>query len=100
MIANIFFVFLMRIFFNSPLSDVCSGMRIFHSSKKAEVIALDRNDLSFSIQFTAQVLLKRWKVAELAIPYRDRVGFSKLSVFRDGLTFLGVVLGKVFRKQR
>ena len=98
-LGNIFYVFLLRILLNSGLTDVCSGMRVFRSDRKAAVLALSRNDLSFSIEFTAFALTDNWKISELPVPYRDRVGDSKLSVIRDGFVFLYVVLRRVLQKK-
>jgi glycosyltransferase involved in cell wall biosynthesis len=95
--GNLLYVWLLKAFFNSTLSDVCSGMRIFKSARKSEVVALLKNDLSFSIEFTAHALSSNWKVAELPIPYRDRVGDSKLSIVKDGFAFLFVIVRKFFR---
>lgn len=93
-IGNRMYVHLLRWLLKSPLTDVCSGMRVFRSERSREVLALKANDLSFSIEFTAMVIMKKWKLMELPIAYRTRVGESKLSVVRDGILFLMVVLRK------
>lgn len=91
-LGNQFYVILLKYLFKSQLSDVCSGMRLFKSEHKAKIIALRSNDLSFSIDFTAQVFINKWKYAEIPILYRDRVGQSKLSVVRDGFLFLWIII--------
>lgn len=90
--GNFFYVVLMRFFLKSPLSDVCSGMRVFRSHKVSEVLGLSANDLSFSIQFTGHTIVNKWKLDEVPINYRCRVGESKLSVFADGFKFLFILL--------
>lgn len=90
--GNRLYVFLLRMLLRSRLSDVCSGMRIFRTARRDEVLALKADDLSFSIDFSAMAALNSWKLGELPIPYRERVGESKLSVVRDGFLFLFVVL--------
>ena len=97
-LGNLFYVFLLKLLLNSVLSDVCSGMRVFRADRKPAVLALARNDLSFSIEFTAFVLTDNWKISEVPVPYRDRVGNSKLSVVQDGFVFLFVVLRKALKK--
>lgn len=96
-LGNQLYVVLMKFLFHSPLTDVCSGMRIFKSIHKYEIINLKSDDLSFSIDFTALVFLKKWKVSELPISYRERVGDSKLSVIKDGFLFLSIIFKNYFR---
>lgn len=91
-IGNILYVNLLKLFMDSNLSDVCSGMRLFKSSIKMDILSLKTNDLSFSIDFTSKMIIKKYKAAELPIAYRDRTGVSKLSVFKDGVLFLYVVI--------
>ncbi|AGH95603.1 glycosyltransferase family 2 protein [Pseudobdellovibrio exovorus] len=93
-LGNRLYVWLLRVLLGSKLSDVCSGMRIFKASKKGEVIALKDNGLAFSIEFTALSVKNKWKLSEVPIAYRDRVGDSKLSVVKDGFLFLFVVMKK------
>lgn len=87
-LGNALYVGLLRILLNSPLTDVCSGMRMFKSSKLSEILALTDDGLSFSIQFSSHVLAQKWKLKEIPIQYRDRVGESKLAVVSDGFKFL------------
>ncbi len=98
-LGNRFYVLLLKFLFNSKLSDVCSGMRLFKSSLKKEVIGLKTDGLSFSIDFTAHALLNGWKISERPIHYRNRTGQSKLSVIQDGLKFLSVVLTNYLKKK-
>lgn len=98
-LGNRFYVILLKILFNSKLSDVCSGMRLFKSSLKKEIIGLKTDGLSFSIDFTAHALLNGWKISERPIYYRNRTGVSKLSVIQDGLRFLSVVVTNYLKKK-
>jgi dolichol-phosphate mannosyltransferase len=98
--GNSFYVKLMSVLVRSPLSDVCSGMRLFRSEHIDSVIALNSDDLAFSIHLTSHAILNRWRIGELPIQYRKRIGQSKLSVIKDGSKFLYVImkagiLGKV-----
>lgn len=94
--GNQFYVLLAKILFKSNLSDVCSGMRIFKKSHLEQVLKLQTNDLSFSIDLSAEALLRHWALGEVQINYRDRIGESKLSVMRDGFLFLFVLVRKYF----
>lgn len=91
-IGNILYVKLLKLFLNSNLSDVCSGMRLFRSNIKIDILNLKTDDLSFSIDFTSKMILKKYKITEVPISYRDRAGDSKLSVLKDGVLFLYVVI--------
>lgn len=99
-LGNQFYVVLLKYLFKSELSDVCSGMRVFRNSLKNGVIDLKSNDLSFSIDFTLFALMSNWKISELPIPYRDRVGESKLSIIKDGWLFLLSVIGNYIKKMK
>lgn len=98
-LGNRFYVVLLKFLFNSKLSDVCSGMRLFKSSLKQEIIGLKTDGLSFSIDFTAHALLNGWKISERPIHYRNRTGVSKLSVIFDGLNFLSVVVSNYLKSK-
>ena len=74
-------------------------MRIFRAERLSEIVGLHRNDLSFSIEFTAHALVKKWKISEFPIHYRDRVGESKLSILKDGFMFMAVVFQKALKRK-
>lgn len=90
--GNLLYVLVLKTLLRSSLSDVCSGMRVFRSELTGSILQLDKNDLSFSIQLTGHALLSQWKLGELPISYRKRVGASKLSVVKDGFSFLLVAI--------
>ena len=97
-LGNLMYVLLLKYLFNSKLSDVCSGMRVFKSNLKTGVLGIKSNDLSFSIDFTSYALNSRWKISELPIHYRERTGTSKLSVIKDGYLFLYVIINKYLKR--
>lgn len=90
--GNWFYSLLTRFFFKTPIVDMCTGMRVFRSSVKNQITNLKENDLSFSIELTICALKQKWKINEYPIDYRERAGESKLSVVRDGLKFLIVLI--------
>lgn len=98
-LGNKFYVLLSFMLLGSKLSDVCSGMRIFKSSRLPEILSLKTSGLSFSIDFSAHALTSGWRLGELPIDYRHRIGESKLSVLYDGFSFLFALLSKYFQSR-
>lgn len=94
--GNLVYVYMLKFLVGSTISDACSGMRLFRIEKTPSLLELSANDLSFSIEFTLEVIQKKWKWAEYKIDYRDRLGESKLSLFKDGFLFLWMILKKSF----
>lgn len=90
--GNLLYSVMSRILFKTELKDTCSGMRVFHDAVKSEILALKQDDLSFSIELTAYAIKKKWRLAEVPILYRERLGVSKLSILSDGWKFLTVLL--------
>ena len=97
-VGNLLYVKLLKFILKSNLSDVCTGMRIFKSDLADQITTLSRNDLSFSIQFTAYAIIKKWKIGEHPIFYRKRIGSSKLSVIVDGFKFLFILIKTTYVK--
>lgn len=98
--GNLFYARLVRSFFKTQLSDVCTGMRIFKKEKRPAVLNINENGLDFSIALTMLSILQKWKVSEVEVSYYDRKGLSKLSVIRDGLSFLYVILNSWMLRSR
>lgn len=90
--GNWLYSFLTRVFFKTPIVDMCTGMRVFRSGVKNQITNLKENDLSFSIELTICALKRKWKINECPIDYRERAGESKLSIVKDGLKFLVVLI--------
>ncbi|MBC7742091.1 MAG: glycosyltransferase family 2 protein [Bdellovibrionaceae bacterium] len=93
-IGNLFYSKTTRLIFKSVIEDTCSGMRIFNHHVLKEILSLKQNDLSFSIELTAHALCKKWSMYEYPITYRDRMGSSKLLVYKDGFKFLYILVMK------
>ena len=92
-IGNHLYARLCQLLFDSSLSDVCSGMRVF----RADLLStLDweglSDDLDFSPQLTSRCLCRRIPVVEIPIDYKERGGHSKLKIFRHGWRFLGSII--------
>lgn len=90
--GNRMFVYLLKILFNSNLHDVCTGYRVFRREKLSEILEISENGLNFSIALTIVSLKNKWRIKEIPITYLERGGVSKLSVIKDGISFLMVIL--------
>ncbi len=86
-IGNFFFANLLTLLSRERVSDSASGMRVFKREVLARVYPLP-DGLNLTPVMSAKALHEGIKVTEVAIPYRERVGRSKLSVVRDGSIFL------------
>jgi glycosyltransferase involved in cell wall biosynthesis len=99
-IGNWLYVVLSRWFYNSYLSDVCSGYRIFHRRHLGDILNIEEDGLNFSIQLTLEMIGQKNIIAPIPIQYDERLGESKLSVLSDGLAFLRVILTAKLRQAR
>jgi dolichol-phosphate hexosyltransferase len=81
--------------FQTPVSDVCSGMWAFRSDRlKSLDLTAERFELEVDI--FAECALRHIPIAEIPIPYRKRVGERKLQL-RDGLRICSALLKKRVR---
>jgi hypothetical protein len=76
-----------RILFRSKLYDSQSGMWIFRTKILRDIMP-NADGMPFSEEIKVKACLNVQGVVELPIPYRDRIGSSKMRVLRDGLTNL------------
>ncbi len=97
-LGNRFYVLLLKLLCRYPLSDACSGQRVFKAAHIPAVCGLKENDLSFSIEFTMGAINRKWRLAEVPIAYRGRTGESKLSVVGDGFKFLSIILREYLKR--
>ncbi len=93
-IGNIFFAGLLTLVGRQKVSDSASGMRVF----KRE--ALDRmyplpDGLNLTPVMSTRAIHEGISMAEVPIPYSERVGRSKLSVVHDGRVFLQSIIWTV-----
>ena len=71
--------------------DPASGMRVFRREALEAIYPLP-DGLNFTPVMSTRTAHESLKVVELPIPYKERVGRSKLSVVRDGMRFLQTIL--------
>jgi len=73
------------------VQDPASGMRVVRRGCLERLYPLP-DGLNFTPVMSTRTLHEDLRLVEVAIPYHERAGRSKLSVVRDGLRFLGTIL--------
>ncbi|MDA1335001.1 MAG: glycosyltransferase family 2 protein [bacterium] len=91
-VGNHFFAWLVNFLGNAQITDSASGMRLF-TRETLELLRPLPSGLHFTPAMSAKAILDASvKIEEVKIHYAERKGRSKLSVFKDGLRFLNVIL--------
>lgn len=85
-IGNLFFARLLSIVGRQRISDSASGMRVFRREVLERIYPLP-DGLNLTPVMSTRAIHEGIKMEEVAIPYSERVGRSKLSVVRDGSIF-------------
>ncbi len=93
-IGNLFFAGLLSLLGRQRLTDSASGMRVFKREMLERVYPLP-DGLNLTPVMSTRAIHEGIGMAEVAIPYSERVGRSKLSVFRDGKIFLQSIMWTV-----
>lgn len=90
-IGNLFFATLLSLIGRQKISDSASGMRVF----KREILELIYplpDGLNLTPVMSTRAIHEGITMAEVPIPYSERVGNSKLSVVHDGSLFLRSII--------
>ena len=90
-LGNAFFASLLTLIGRTPVSDSASGMRVIRRSA-LELVSPLPDGLNLTPVMSTRAAHERITVAEVPIPYHERVGASKLSVARDGARFLATMV--------
>jgi len=93
--GNILFRWIANMLFRSNLTDVTTGMRVF----KKEVVYLFESlpyGLAFSPAMSCIAMKKGLTIRETPIPYKERIGRSKLKIINDGVMFLKAIIFSKF----
>ena len=91
-IGNIIFARLLGLVSGKDLTDSASGFRIVRRSSLKLMCPLP-DGLHFTPAMSCICLLDpRLGIEEVPMPYKERIGRSKLSVVKDGLRFLYIIL--------
>lgn len=90
-LGNLFFARLLSAVGAQHITDSASGMRVFKRSILEKLYPLP-DGLNLTPVMSTRAVHENIRMAETPIPYSERVGRSKLSVFRDGSMFLRSIL--------
>ena len=91
-VGNRLFAWLLMALSLRTVADTASGMRVVRRAALPHLYPLP-DGLHFTPAMSARVLLEgRLKLRETPMPYAERIGRSKLSVVRDGVRFLVIIL--------
>ena len=95
-IGNMIFASILTVFSSKRVRDTASGMRVVRRESLPKLMPLP-DGLQFTPAMSARALLSgELKITEIQMPYQERTGRSKLSVGKDGLRFLKVILEGAF----
>jgi hypothetical protein len=86
-IGNAFFAGMLTLIGRTAVTDSASGMRVLRR-KTLSLLSPLPDGLNLTPVMSTRAVHEGITVAEVPIPYRERVGPSKLSVTRDGIRFL------------
>jgi hypothetical protein len=90
-LGNLFFAGLLSVVGRARVTDSASGMRVFKREILERLYPLP-DGLNLTPVMSTRALHEHVRIAEIPIPYSERVGRSKLSVIRDGSVFLHSIL--------
>jgi glycosyltransferase involved in cell wall biosynthesis len=90
-VGNWLFALLLGFLSRQAISDSASGMRVVRRTALKRLLPLPTG-LHFTPAMSARALIGGIPIIEVPMAYAERVGRSKLSVLRDGLRFLAVIL--------
>jgi glycosyltransferase involved in cell wall biosynthesis len=93
--GNYFHNIIASILYLRLIKDLNSGMRVLKISNFYNI--LSAKDMGMVSQITCLALMKRFKILELSINYNDRLGKSKLSIFKDGFIILQRIIVERFK---
>ena len=86
-VGNVFFAGLLTLLGWQRITDSASGMRVFRREVLPLIYPLP-DGLNLTPVMSTRAVHEGIRMAEIPIPYSERVGRSKLSVIRDGMLFL------------
>ncbi|QAA81675.1 glycosyltransferase family 2 protein [Aequorivita sp. H23M31] len=87
---------LMKLFFNSTFTDLGP----FRAIKYNKLLALDMEDKTYgwTVEMQLKALKRNYSYREIPVPYRNRIGVSKVSGTVKGAIFAGgKILGWIFK---
>jgi glycosyltransferase involved in cell wall biosynthesis len=91
-LGNTVFARLLTLLGRTPVTDSASGMRVFRRHV-LDLLSPLPDGLNLTPVMSTRAVHEGITISEVPIPYRERVGASKLSVVRDGMRFLQTMIG-------
>ncbi len=90
-VGNLIWSNLVTLLGNHRVIDPASGMRVFRREALEQLYPLP-DGLNFTPVMSTRAVHEDVQLAEIPIPYEERVGRSKLSVVGDGMRFLRTII--------
>jgi glycosyltransferase involved in cell wall biosynthesis len=90
-VGNLLWSNLVTLLGNHRVADPASGMRVFQREALERLYPLP-DGLNFTPVMSTRAIHEGVRLVEVPIPYKERVGRSKLSVTRDGMRFLQTIV--------
>jgi glycosyltransferase involved in cell wall biosynthesis len=90
-VGNFIWSNLLSLIAGKKVNDPASGMRVFRREVLQYIYPLP-DGLNFTPVMSTRCAHEGLNVLELPIPYKERVGRSKLHILRDGLRFLNTII--------
>ncbi len=98
-LGNRLYALILSMLSNRVVTDTASGMRVIRRDALRRLYPLP-DGLHFTPAMSARVLMdNRMTMVERPMRYEERIGESKLQVWRDGLRFLRIILEMSFMWQ-
>jgi len=93
-VGNLLWSNLVTLLGNHRVVDPASGMRVFRREALERLYPLP-DGLNFTPVMSTRAIHEDVRLVEVPIPYKERVGRSKLSVVHDGMRFLQTIIWTV-----
>ncbi len=91
-LGNLFYSLLLGLLAQQRITDTASGMRVVKTASLSKIEPLP-DGLHYTPAMTSRVLFHPGlTLAEVPMPYAERIGQSKLRVIKDGVRFLRIIL--------
>jgi glycosyltransferase involved in cell wall biosynthesis len=90
-VGNLLWSNLVTLLGNRRVIDPASGMRVFRREALEQLYPLP-DGLNFTPVMSTRAVHEHVRLVEVPIPYKERVGRSKLSVVHDGMRFLRTII--------
>lgn len=91
-VGNLLFASLLRMWGGEAVTDSASGMRVIRRSALPQLYPLP-DGMHFTPAMSSLAIFDpRLHIEELPMPYRERMGQSKLKIMGDGLRFLRIIV--------